>query len=70
MNRRGLQGCTEEPDELVAHVRVRGGPGWETTGPTRKPMPVDRRGRIEARGRARLTLCRYRAKGSLAVLSG
>jgi len=24
--------CTEEPDALVAHVRIRGGPGWHRTG--------------------------------------
>jgi hypothetical protein len=28
---------TEEPDELIAHVRVYGGAGWVTTGSTRKP---------------------------------
>jgi hypothetical protein len=27
----------EEPDELIAHVRVCGGAGWVTTGSTRKP---------------------------------
>jgi hypothetical protein len=26
---------TEEPDELIAHVRVCGGAGWATTGSTR-----------------------------------
>src|SRR2546428_13849178 len=26
----------EEPDELIAHVRVCGGAGWVTTGSTRK----------------------------------
>ena len=26
----------EEPDELMAHVRVCGGAGWVTTGSTRK----------------------------------
>jgi hypothetical protein len=30
---------TEEPDALIAHVRVCGGAGWVTTGSTRKPMP-------------------------------
>ena len=29
--------ATEEPDELIAHVRVCGGAGWVTTGSTRKP---------------------------------
>ena len=29
----------EEPDELIAHVRVCGGAGWVTTGSTRKPTP-------------------------------
>jgi hypothetical protein len=28
---------TEEPYELIAHVRTCGGAGWETTGSTRKP---------------------------------
>ena len=28
---------TEEPDELIAHVRDCGGAGWVTTGSTRKP---------------------------------
>jgi len=23
--------CHEEPDALIAHVRIRGGPGWGTT---------------------------------------
>ena len=27
----------EEPDELIAHVRVCGGAGWVTIGSTRKP---------------------------------
>ena len=27
---------TEEPDASIAHVRVCGGPGWVTTGPTRQ----------------------------------
>ncbi len=27
---------TEEPDALIAHVRVCGGAGWVTTGSTRK----------------------------------
>ncbi len=30
----------EEPDELIAHVRVCGGAGWVTTGSTRKPTPT------------------------------
>src|SRR5215831_3020746 len=29
--------ATEEPDELIAHVRVCGGAGWVTIGSTRKP---------------------------------
>jgi hypothetical protein len=29
--------ATEEPDELITHVRVCGGAGWVTTGSTRKP---------------------------------
>src|SRR5262249_55055475 len=28
---------TEEPYELIAHVRICGGAGWVTTGSTRKP---------------------------------
>jgi len=31
---------TEEPYELIAHVRVCGGAGWVTTGSTRKPLPL------------------------------
>ena len=31
----------EEPDELIAHVRVCGGSGWVTTGSTRKFQTVD-----------------------------
>src|SRR5690242_4186729 len=31
----------EEPDELIAHVRVCGGAGWVTTGSTRKSQVVD-----------------------------
>ena len=31
----------EEPDELMAHVRVCGGAGWVTTGSTRKFQTVD-----------------------------
>ena len=31
--------ATEEPDELIAHVRVCGGAGWVTIGSTRKPTP-------------------------------
>ena len=31
----------EEPDELIAHVRVCGGAGWVTTGSTRKFQPID-----------------------------
>jgi hypothetical protein len=27
---------TEKPDEQIAHVRICGGTGWVTTGPTRK----------------------------------
>jgi hypothetical protein len=34
---------TEEPDELIAHVRVCGGAGWVTTGSTRKPTPYSLR---------------------------
>ena len=30
---------TEEPYELIAHVRDCGGAGWATTGSTRKPTP-------------------------------
>src|SRR4029453_7725323 len=30
----------EEPDELIAHVRVCGGAGWVTTGSTRKPRAI------------------------------
>ncbi len=33
----------EEPDELIAHVRVCGGAGWVTTGSTRKPTPYSLR---------------------------
>jgi hypothetical protein len=29
---------TEEPDALIAHVRVCGGAGWVTTGSTRKRL--------------------------------
>jgi hypothetical protein len=29
----------EEPEALIAHVRVCGGAGWVTTGSTRKPTP-------------------------------
>jgi len=29
----------EEPNELIAHVRVCGGAEWVTTGSTRKPTP-------------------------------
>jgi hypothetical protein len=31
----------EEPDELIAHVRVCGGAGWVTTGSTRKSQDID-----------------------------
>jgi hypothetical protein len=31
--------ATEEPDALIAHVRVCGGAGWVTIGSTRKPTP-------------------------------
>ena len=31
----------EEPDELIAHVRVCGGAGWVTTGSTRKFQAFD-----------------------------
>jgi len=31
--------ATEEPDELITHVRVCGGAGWVTIGSTRKPTP-------------------------------
>src|SRR5215470_9823742 len=31
----------EEPDELIAHVRVCGGAGWVTTGSTRKFQGID-----------------------------
>jgi hypothetical protein len=31
----------EEPDELIAHVRVCGGAGWVTTGSTRKSQAID-----------------------------
>jgi len=31
----------EEPDELIAHVRVCGGAGWVTTGSTRKYQAFD-----------------------------
>src|SRR5262249_47590608 len=30
--------ATEEPYELIAHVRICGGAGWVTTGSTRKPL--------------------------------
>src|SRR5262249_60951481 len=33
---------TEEPYELIAHVRICGGAGWVTTGSTRKPMHLYR----------------------------
>jgi hypothetical protein len=36
----------EEPDELIAHVRVCGGAGWVTTGSTRKSQPIDNVGFI------------------------
>jgi hypothetical protein len=40
MRQRGAEAlATEEPDELMAHVRVCGGVGWVTTGSTRKPIP-------------------------------
>ena len=35
MNAKDL--ATEEPYELIAHVRICGGPDWVTIGPTRKP---------------------------------
>jgi hypothetical protein len=31
--------ATEEPDELITHVRVCGGAGWVTIDSTRKPTP-------------------------------
>jgi len=31
---------TEEPDALIAHVRVCGGAGWVTTGSTRKLLAL------------------------------
>ena len=34
--RRAKTLATEEPDALIAHVRVGGGAGWVTTGSTRK----------------------------------
>jgi len=38
MRQRGAETLvTEEPDALIAHVRVCGGAGWVTTGSTRKP---------------------------------
>src|SRR5262245_16472941 len=38
MRQRGAEPLvTEEPDALIAHVRVCGGAGWVTTGSTRKP---------------------------------
>jgi hypothetical protein len=40
MRQRGAETLvTEEPDALIAHVRVCGGAGWVTTGSTRKPTP-------------------------------
>ncbi len=44
----------EEPDELIAHVRVCGGAGWVTTGSTRKPTPTAS-ARVSLRLLARLT---------------
>gem|GEM_PF-2227071 len=38
----------EEPDELIAHVRVCGGAGWVTTGSTRKPTPNGLRSYVAA----------------------
>ena len=35
--------ATEEPDELITHVRVCGGAGWVTIGSTRKPTPYSLR---------------------------
>lgn len=32
---------TEEPDELIAHVRVCGGTGWVTAGSTRRHSPLE-----------------------------
>ena len=33
---------TEEPYELIAHVRICGGAGWVTTGSTRKPISQEK----------------------------
>jgi hypothetical protein len=39
MRQRGAETLvTEEPDALIAHVRVCGGAGWVTTGSTRKVL--------------------------------
>ena len=40
----------EEPDELIAHVRVCGGAGWVTTGSTRKPTPTSLRSYLAPAG--------------------
>jgi hypothetical protein len=46
---------TEEPDDLIGHVRICGGAGWETAGSTRKgtrPLLRFREKRSRYRGRA------------------
>jgi len=45
----------EEPDELIAHVRVCGGAGWVTTGSTRKPTAYSLRSWRRSGFRRRLT---------------
>ena len=51
--RRAKTLATEEPDALIAHVRVCGGAGWVTTGSTRKgdafQRPLVPRSRFQAR---------------------
>ena len=37
MRQRGVETLmTEEPDDLIGHIRICGGAGWVTTGSTRK----------------------------------
>jgi hypothetical protein len=52
MRQRGVETLmTEEPDDLIGHVRICGGAGWATTGSTRNRIAARLRFRLNLQGR-------------------
>jgi hypothetical protein len=51
MRQRGVETLiTEEPDDLIGHVRICGGAGWATAGSTRNRIAARLRFRTNPKG--------------------